>query len=68
MLMENPGTGLGQSQKCTGVKSFTEIPTLLLIIGSPMAIQIQQLQYFCSVNLDTHMFLKLISLLEETQV
>jgi hypothetical protein len=41
MLMENPSSGLGKAQKCTGVKSFNEIPTLLLIIGSPTTIQIQ---------------------------
>ena len=37
----NPGPGLGQAQKCGGVKPVNGFPTLpFLIIGSPTAIQI----------------------------
>jgi hypothetical protein len=35
----NPGPGLGQAQKCGRVKQNNGIPTIM-IIGSPMAIQI----------------------------
>jgi hypothetical protein len=34
----NPVPGLGQAQKYGGVKPVNEIPTPLLIIGSPEAI------------------------------
>jgi hypothetical protein len=37
----NPDSGIGQAQKCGGVKPVNGIPTLpLLIIGSPLAILI----------------------------
>jgi hypothetical protein len=36
----NPGLGLGQTEKCGGVKPVNGIPTALLITGSPMVIHI----------------------------
>jgi hypothetical protein len=34
--IENPGHGLGEAQKCVGVKRLMESQILLLIIGFPL--------------------------------
>jgi hypothetical protein len=38
--IRKPGPGMGQAQKCGGVKLVNVIPILPLIIGSPITIQI----------------------------